>query len=106
LIRNPYAREILVGEVGTPIRLDLAVPPQVLEGLRFCPPGGRERGLRHIEHGKLARPDSLLGVYRLTPGSAWALDALLDSSAEREEVRGRDSGAGTAAMSSGNCLQS
>jgi hypothetical protein len=69
--------EVVIGEEGTPIRLDVAVPPDLLERLRFRSRRG-ERGLKHIQNGRLTQAITLQGIYRLSPSSADELAALLE----------------------------
>jgi hypothetical protein len=69
--------EVALGEEGTPVGLDIPVPREVLEGLRFCSQKG-ERGIKHVVDGCLSSVISLQGgTYRLSDGSARAFDALL-----------------------------
>jgi hypothetical protein len=68
--------EVVIGEEGTTIRLDVAVPSDLLERLRFRSRRA-ERGLKHIEGGRLMQAISLQGIYRLSPSSADELAALL-----------------------------
>jgi hypothetical protein len=68
--------EVALGEQGTPIRLDVAAPGELVERLRFRS-RRRERGIKHVENGRIKRVISLQGIYRLAPESAEALEALL-----------------------------
>jgi hypothetical protein len=68
--------EVIEGEDGTPLRFELTVPPNVLRELRFLDGKGREKGL-DMSGDKLANPQSLRSVRRLTPLSARRLDRLL-----------------------------
>jgi hypothetical protein len=68
--------EVVIGAEGTPIRLDVAVPSDLLERLRFRSRRG-ERGLKHIRDGRLRQAITLQGIYRLSPSSADELAALL-----------------------------
>ncbi len=68
--------EVVIGAEGTPIRLDVAVPSDLLERLRFRSRRA-ERGLKHIEGGRLMKSISLQGIYRLSLSSADELAALL-----------------------------
>jgi hypothetical protein len=61
--------EVVLGGEGTPIRLDVAVSPELLERLRFRSQK-RERSLKHIQDGKLKSVISLQGIYRLSARSA------------------------------------
>lgn len=72
--------EVVIGEEGMPIRLDVAVPPDLLVRLRFRSRRA-ERGLKYIEDGRLTKVLSLHGIYRLSPSSAAELAALLVGSA-------------------------
>jgi hypothetical protein len=69
--------EAVVGEDGTPIKLDIAVPGDVLERLEYR----SQRGVRKlkVKDGKLQNWMSVWGIYRLTQPSAEAVDALLTS---------------------------
>jgi hypothetical protein len=69
--------EAVIGEEGTPIKLGIAVPGDVLERLEYR----SRRGVRkpNIKDGKLQNWMSVWGIYRLTPASAEAVDALLTS---------------------------
>ena len=68
--------EAALGE-GTAIGLDIAVPGDVLEALRFRSPTG-ERPLKYVEDGKLKRSISLEGrVSRLTDDSAQMFEELM-----------------------------
>jgi hypothetical protein len=69
--------EVAIGEDGTPIRLNLTIPPDLLKRLRFRSRRG-ERGLKHIENGKLTHTISLQGgVYRLHEESAREMERLV-----------------------------
>ena len=69
--------EVALGEEGTPLGLKVAVPADVLEGLRFCSQRG-ERGVKHVVDGRLK---SILsfdgGTYRLSEASACQFEAVL-----------------------------
>jgi hypothetical protein len=69
--------EAVVGEEGTPIKLGIAVPGDVLERLEYR----SQRGVRKpkVKDGKLQNWMSVWGIYRLTQASAEAVDALLTS---------------------------
>ena len=69
--------EVAIGEEGTPIRLDVMMPPDLLERLRFRS-RKKERGLQQIVNGRLMSVMSLQGgIYRLTEQSAQEIQALL-----------------------------
>lgn len=71
--------EVAIGEEGTPIRLDVMVPRELLENMRFRSLK-KERELKHIKDGKLNSVVSLQGgYYRLTEQSAQEVEALLMS---------------------------
>jgi uncharacterized protein (TIGR02996 family) len=76
LIREPSADEILVGEGGTPLNLDLAVPREILERVSFRT-RRKDRLLSGVEGGELVTPFGLQGVFRLTHRSAQDFDDLL-----------------------------
>lgn len=68
--------EAALGE-GTAVGLDIAVPGDVLEALRFRSPEG-ERPLKYVEDGKLKRSISLEGrISRLTDDSARMFEELM-----------------------------
>lgn len=69
--------EVVIGMQGTSPRSDLAVPPDLLERLRFRSQRG-ERGLKHIKDGELTSAIGLQGIYRLAEDSAKELSALVD----------------------------
>jgi hypothetical protein len=72
-----YEAALAEPRTGTPIRFDVAVPPHLLERLRFRSRRG-ERGLKYVEDGLLKRPNSLQGgVYRLSLESAGELERLV-----------------------------
>jgi len=78
--------EVAVGEEGTPIRLDVMVSPDLLERLRFRS-RKRERGLKHIEDGRLKSVISLQGgIYRLTEQSAQEIEVLLMSKLKESAI--------------------
>jgi hypothetical protein len=68
--------EVVIGEAGTPQRLDITVPPELLARLRFRS-RRKERGLKYIENGRLRNVLSLQGIYRLNEASAREIEALL-----------------------------
>ena len=68
--------EVIIGMEGTVPRADVYLPPEVLERLTFRSQR-RERSLKHVKDGELTSSIGLQGIYRLTPDSAAALDALL-----------------------------
>ncbi len=68
--------EVVLGNESTPIRLDVTVPPELLESLRFRSQK-RERGLKHIQDGRLKNVITLHGIYRLSEESAAEIAALL-----------------------------
>jgi hypothetical protein len=78
LISHSCANEVLVGEAGTTIRFDVAVPQNVLESWRFQSQK-RQRGLKFLESGKLKHSISLQGVYRLSEPTAQKLANLLNA---------------------------
>ncbi len=68
--------EVVLGDGSTPIRLDTAIPPELLARLRFRSQK-RERGLKHIQDGRLKSVVSLQGIYRLSEASAAEIAAQL-----------------------------
>lgn len=85
MVDSTCDRHFLLGENGTLIRYDLAVPPQMLERMRFRS-RKQERGLKYLKDGELARSVSLHGIFRLTQSSAADLDSLLDGDYQRLEM--------------------
>lgn len=64
-------------EDSTPLRFDLAVPPDLLARLRFRS-RRRERDLhRHLRDGRLIQSIGVQGIYRLSEPSARELEALV-----------------------------
>lgn len=62
---------------GTPMRLDIAVPPAMLESIRYQSSRG-ERPIKHVQDGLLKHSVSIHGgVYRLTDASARDFERLL-----------------------------
>ncbi len=68
--------EVVLGDESTPIRMDAAVSPDLLERLRFRSQRG-ERGLKHIQNGRLKSVITLQGIYRLSDSSAGDIGDLL-----------------------------
>ncbi|WP_203655942.1 hypothetical protein [Actinocatenispora rupis] len=69
--------EVVLGEEGTGIVLDRAVPAEVLKRLTYRPRRG-PRPVKHVsEDGRLVHPISVQGIYRLSEASAADLDAVL-----------------------------
>ena len=69
--------EVALGEDGTPFGLKIAVPADVLEGLRFCSQRG-ERSVKHLINGCLKSVVSFQGgTYRLSEASARQFEAVL-----------------------------
>lgn len=55
---------------ATPMRVDLPIPPEILQAVRFCDKRGVERGLPLVE-GRLTKTTSIQGhVFRLSLASA------------------------------------
>jgi hypothetical protein len=79
LIRHSCANEVLAGEEGHQIRLDIKVSPEILERLHFRSQS-KERGLKYITDGKLKSHIGLDGIYRLSIQSAKDFDTLLKAS--------------------------
>ncbi len=81
--------EVVIGAEGTRVQLDRPVPGEVLKRLTYHP----RRGLRPVKHvsedGRLTRPDSVQGIYRLAEASAADLDAVLDGEPGRPVSRTR-----------------
>jgi hypothetical protein len=69
--------EAAIPDDSTPLRLDVAIPPETLATLQFCDSRGRVRGLP-VENGLLKKSISIQGHYfRLTPDSVAALDRVI-----------------------------
>lgn len=68
--------EVLLGPPGSPLAFDTVVPAGPLERLTFTSRRG-ERGLKHVEDGRLMRSAGVQGIYRLAPGSAAELRELV-----------------------------
>ena len=70
--------EVVIGMNGTAPRVDLEVPPEVLDRLMFRSQRG-ERGLKHLKDGELTSSIGLQGIYRLGAGSAADFAAVISS---------------------------
>jgi hypothetical protein len=70
--------EVVIGTDGTAPRSDLTVPADLLAAVRFRSQRG-ERALKHIKGGELTSSIGLQGIYRLTPESADAFAALIET---------------------------
>jgi hypothetical protein len=66
---------------ATPVRLDVAIPGELLARLTWRNRRGRTRGLKHVVDGRLERSGSLQGFYRLTPEAACELAEVVGGSA-------------------------
>ncbi|MFE4601736.1 hypothetical protein ACFRKE_12860 [Kitasatospora indigofera] len=66
---------------ATPVRLDRPVPGDLLGRLTWQNRRGRTRGLKYVVDGRLEHSVSLQGFYRLTPGSADELAAVVAGAA-------------------------
>ena len=75
-LQESCTNEVVVGQDGTPLRLDLVVPPDLLERLTFSS-RRKERTLKHVQDGRLTYTISLQGIYRLSEPSAAELAELL-----------------------------
>jgi hypothetical protein len=75
-LRYTCTEEVVLGEEGTPVRFDIAVPPELLTQIRYRSQR-RERDIKYIENGKLKNVLSLQGIYRLTEQSAQDFERLL-----------------------------
>jgi hypothetical protein len=67
---------------ATPVRLDVAIPGDLLQTLTWRNRRGDTRGLKHVVDGRLERAISLQGMYRLTPESADQLATIVDDTSE------------------------
>lgn len=81
LILHRCANEVLLGEAGTAISFDVAVPKNLLESWRFQSQK-RKRALKFLEDGKLRHSVSLQGIYRLSEATARDLADLLEGDRE------------------------
>jgi len=71
---------VAIGEAGTPLRFDNAVPGDTLATLRFGPKAGREQPLKGIAGGRLMHSLTLQGHYRrLSEESAATLAKMVES---------------------------
>ncbi|MCX5213689.1 hypothetical protein OG689_31220 [Kitasatospora sp. NBC_00240] len=66
---------------ATPVRLDQAVPGDLLERLTWQNRRGRTRSAKYVVDGRLEHSISLQGFYRLTSESAGELAAVVDGGA-------------------------
>ncbi len=70
----------MLGEEGTMVYSERAVPGETLKTLTYMPRRG-PRPIKHVsEDGLLTSAISVQGIYRLAPASAVELDAVLDRS--------------------------
>jgi len=73
---------VAIGESGTPLRLDNAIPAAALATLRFGPKAGREQPLKGIAGGRLMHSLPLQSHYRrLSEESAAVLAKMVESGA-------------------------
>jgi hypothetical protein len=75
LLPRTCTDEAIVAEEECSLRFDLAIPPEILERLRYRSKK-RERGVKHIEEGKLRSTVSIFGIYRLSEASAQEISGL------------------------------
>jgi hypothetical protein len=75
-LQQSCTNEVVLGQAGTPLRLDMVVPPDLLERLTFSS-RRKERTLKHVQDGRLTYTISLQGIYRLSEPSAAELAGLL-----------------------------
>lgn len=68
--------EVLVGPPGAPLTFDRPVPGELLARLTYRSRRG-ERQVKHVVDGELRSAASVQGIYRLAPGPARELDALI-----------------------------
>lgn len=78
--------EVVVGMNGTAPRVDLEVPPELLDRLHFRSQRG-ERRLKHVKDGELTSSIGLQGIYRLAAASADDLSELISSPAPAAAAR-------------------
>jgi hypothetical protein len=86
--QNPYGcdTEVALADRSTPLRFDIAVPPEKLGDIVFCPRNGAPLGLKHIKDGKLASSISLQGNVRRLCSSSTTLFAELVALSEAAEI--------------------
>lgn len=68
--------QVLAGTPGAPLRFDRALTPAQLEAWRYDA-AKVPRALKHLTDGRLTRPLSVQGVYRVTTETAAVLDGVL-----------------------------
>jgi hypothetical protein len=79
--------EVILGEEGTSIAPDRAVPGELLKRLTYRPRRG-PRPVKHVsEDGRLVHAISVQGIYRLSEESAMDLDAVLTGPPGRPVTR-------------------
>jgi hypothetical protein len=78
--------EVVIGMNGTAPRLDLEIPRDVLDRLRFRSLRG-ERKLKHLKDGELTSSIGLQGIYRLSAESAADFAELVESPAPASSAR-------------------
>jgi hypothetical protein len=72
--------EVVECEDGTPLRLDVAVPPDLLLRLRYRSQRGERDLHKYIRDGRLIQSLGVQGIYRLSEPSARDVAALVASS--------------------------
>lgn len=68
--------QVLAGTPGAPLRFDRALTGRQLEAFRYDA-AKAPRALKHVKDGRLTRPLSVQGVYRVTADTAAMLDGVL-----------------------------
>lgn len=77
------ADEVVVATEASPLRLDVVVPQDSVEALRWQPQRKPARPIKHLSaDGRIERSISLQGIYRLAPDSADLLRSLSLRSAQ------------------------
>jgi len=82
LFQFPSGNEVLAGSEATPVRFDVAVPPEILERIRYRSRKA-ERSLRYVENGRLISSIGVQGIFRLTAATVRDFDALLSGEYRR-----------------------
>jgi hypothetical protein len=80
------ADEVVIAMEASPVRLDVAVPPDSVKTLRWQPSRKPARPIKHLSAaGRIERSISLQGIYRLAPDSADLLRTLILQSSQSLE---------------------
>ncbi|MFF0739560.1 hypothetical protein ACFYVL_04085 [Streptomyces sp. NPDC004111] len=88
-LKTNSVTEVLLGPPGAPLTFDNPVPRTVLERLTYTSDRRGDRGVKFLAEGRLTRPHSVQGIYRLAPHSAADLDALVRDRHRRPDAAAR-----------------